>query len=51
LGRRVLRITGASLGVSAGRRALVAVGTKGEFEPFKNTTEFDGTVYNPEWLG
>ena len=24
---------------------------KGEFEPFKNTHQFDGTIQNPQWLG
>jgi uncharacterized protein len=24
---------------------------EGKFEPFKNTTQFDGTVQNPHWLG
>jgi predicted aldo/keto reductase-like oxidoreductase len=24
---------------------------EGKFEPFKTTTEFDGTVHNPHWLG
>lgn len=24
---------------------------KGEFEPFKTTHEFDGTIQNPQWLG
>ncbi len=24
---------------------------EGKFEPFKNTTQFDGTVHNPQWLG
>jgi len=24
---------------------------QGEFEPFKTTTEFDGTAHNPQWLG
>jgi len=24
---------------------------KGEFEPFKTTTDFDGTAHNPKWLG
>jgi predicted aldo/keto reductase-like oxidoreductase len=24
---------------------------RGEFEPFKTTTIFDGTAHNPEWLG
>jgi predicted aldo/keto reductase-like oxidoreductase len=28
-----------------------APGAKGEFEPFKNTFEFDGTRHNPQWLG
>ncbi len=26
-------------------------GAKGEFELFKTTTNFDGTVHNPQWLG
>jgi hypothetical protein len=25
--------------------------SEGRFEPFKTTTEFDGTVQNPQWLG
>jgi len=24
---------------------------RGEFEPFKTTNQFDGTVHNPQWLG
>jgi hypothetical protein len=24
---------------------------QGEFEPFKTTTNFDGTAHNPQWLG
>jgi aryl-alcohol dehydrogenase-like predicted oxidoreductase len=24
---------------------------RGEFEPFKTTTDFDGTAHNPQWLG
>lgn len=24
---------------------------QGKFEPFKTTTQFDGTVHNPQWLG
>jgi hypothetical protein len=23
----------------------------GRFEPFKTTSQFDGTAHNPEWLG
>ena len=23
----------------------------GEFEEYKNTTNFDGTAHNPQWLG
>ncbi len=25
--------------------------SRGEFEPFKTTSIFDGTAQNPEWLG
>ena len=28
-----------------------AVGAQGEYERFKTTTDFDGTVRNPQWLG
>ncbi len=28
-----------------------AAGAKGEYEPFKTTQSFDGTVHNPQWLG
>ena len=28
-----------------------AAASKGEFEPFKTTSLFDGTAQNPEWLG
>lgn len=28
-----------------------AAGAKGEYELFKTTTNFDGTVHNPHWLG
>jgi hypothetical protein len=24
---------------------------RGEFEPFKTSTDFDGTAHNPQWLG
>jgi hypothetical protein len=24
---------------------------RGDFEPFKTTSIFDGTAHNPEWLG
>jgi len=27
------------------------VAAQGEFEPFKTTTDFDGTAHNPQWLG
>jgi predicted aldo/keto reductase-like oxidoreductase len=27
------------------------VAARGEFEPFKTTTDFDGTAHNPQWLG
>ena len=27
------------------------VAARGEFEPFKTTTDFDGTGHNPQWLG
>jgi aryl-alcohol dehydrogenase-like predicted oxidoreductase len=27
------------------------VAAEGKFEPFKTTTEFDGTGHNPQWLG
>jgi aryl-alcohol dehydrogenase-like predicted oxidoreductase len=28
-----------------------AAGARGEFEPFKTTFDFDGTHFNPNWLG
>lgn len=28
-----------------------AAAAKGEYEPFKNTHDFDGTYQNPQWLG
>ncbi len=28
-----------------------AAGRDGQFEPFKTSTDFDGTVHSPEWLG
>jgi aryl-alcohol dehydrogenase-like predicted oxidoreductase len=28
-----------------------AAGAQGQYEPFKNTLEFDGTAHNPQWLG
>ncbi|HLY60766.1 MAG TPA: aldo/keto reductase [Terriglobia bacterium] len=37
--------------VSALLAKTAAPGAKGEFEPFKNTNSFDGTVHNPQWLG
>jgi len=27
------------------------VAARGDFEPFKTTTGFDGTSHNPQWLG
>jgi predicted aldo/keto reductase-like oxidoreductase len=27
------------------------VAAQGEFEPFKTSTDFDGTAHNPQWLG
>ena len=27
------------------------VAAEGKFEPFKTTTDFDGTGHNPQWLG
>ena len=27
------------------------VAAQGKFEPFKTTTDFDGTAHNPQWLG
>jgi len=32
-------------------KKTAAAGSKGEFEPFKTTSIFDGTAENPEWLG
>lgn len=37
--------------VSALLAKTAVPGTRGEFEPFKNTNSFDGTAHNPEWLG
>ena len=28
-----------------------SAGSAGQFEPFKTSNQFDGTVHNPEWLG
>jgi hypothetical protein len=28
-----------------------AAAARGDFEPFKTTSLFDGTAQNPEWLG
>jgi len=28
-----------------------SLAARGEFEPFKMTTDFDGTAHNPQWLG
>jgi hypothetical protein len=39
----------------AQRNALLArtkqAASRGEFEPFKTTSIFDATTYNPSWLG
>jgi aryl-alcohol dehydrogenase-like predicted oxidoreductase len=32
-------------------KRTATAGSKGEFEPFKTTSIFDGTAENPEWLG
>ena len=32
-------------------RKTRAAAAKGEFEPFKTSSIFDGTAENPEWLG
>jgi hypothetical protein len=37
--------------VSALLAKTAAPGARGEFEPFKTTNSFDGTVHNPKWLG
>lgn len=37
--------------VSALLAKTAVPGEKGEFELFKNTNSFDGTVHNPQWLG
>ena len=37
--------------VSALLKRTEAAASKGEFEPFKTTSIFDGTASNPEWLG
>lgn len=33
------------------RERTAAAGRNGEFEPFKTSNVFDGTVHNPQWLG
>jgi len=33
------------------RARTAAAGRDGEFEPFKTSTTFDGTVHSPQWLG
>ena len=33
------------------RQRTAAAGRTGEFEPFKTSNKFDGTVHNPAWLG
>lgn len=37
--------------VSALLAKTAAAGAKGEFEGFKTTHDFDGTYFNPQWLG
>jgi predicted aldo/keto reductase-like oxidoreductase len=38
-------------GVAAILAKTAPVAAQGQFEPFKTTTDFDGTVHNPQWLG
>ncbi len=37
--------------VSGLLRRTAAVAATGKFEPFKTTSNFDGTAHNPQWLG
>jgi hypothetical protein len=32
-------------------RRTAAAAAEGRFEPFKTTSQFDGTAHNPQWLG
>jgi hypothetical protein len=34
-----------------GNVVRAAAGTQGQYEPFKNTLDFDGNAHNPQWLG
>ncbi len=33
------------------REKTAAAGSQGKFEPFKTSHDFDGTYFNPQWLG
>jgi aryl-alcohol dehydrogenase-like predicted oxidoreductase len=37
--------------MAALRQKTAPLASEGKFEPFKHTTDFDGTVKNPQWLG
>ncbi len=37
--------------MAALREKTAAAGSQGKFEPFKTTHDFDGTYFNPQWLG
>ncbi len=37
--------------MAALREKTAGAGSQGKFEPFKTTHEFDGTYFNPQWLG
>ncbi len=37
--------------MAALREKTASAGSQGKFEPFKTTHEFDGTYFNPQWLG
>lgn len=37
--------------VAALRQKTATLAAEGKFEPFKHTTDFDGTAKNPQWLG
>ena len=37
--------------MAALRQKTATLAAEGKFEPFKHTTDFDGTAKNPQWLG
>ena len=49
LGRSFKPLTESERAALLGKTAEVA--KNGQFEPYKTSTQFDGTTHNPQWLG